>query len=507
MSRKRPDGTTRSARRRRVYGLLLTVGLMGAMACSVGARTASFSILFTGDVCGRMAPVWSQRGGLPGVYECIRRERETTPNTLLIDCGNFAYGSYDATVLRPEVLYRVMEPFRYDAWIPGWRDWQVGAAGMRRPPGNVPMLAANVFGRDAGLWSGGGYLRLMVDGLRVTLIGMTAPNTPLCYSSGLLDGALFEPVMESLGRLIPEVREGEPDIVVLVLDAGINGRQAGPGLAVQIARHFPEIDILLTRGEKESRRIGALYYAAASLDDQTVGRVAVQYDTVLRELLKAEADALSVPEIGRIYSTPAWIPEESWAAWRAACEEVVGVLTQAVTGTEGESGDSEAGRFMARAVAAALEADAVFYRAPIGRSLSAGPVAVRDLREAYPDYRTWGVLMLTPREIRVLLEDVLPERGTDKALFAYGLEYEEAGETGEAESLRLSFPEGDGTPHVRKRYRLAVPQDVLASSGGTYARIRALSEDPLTRRSASTVDIYTALVNYIRDFPGDRVHE
>ncbi len=481
--------------------------LMVCLASSAKARVASFSILYTGELCGRLGPSGVRRtGGLTAVSECIRRERERTPNTLLIDCGNFAYGSYDASVLRSEVLYAVMESLRYDAWIPGWRDWQGGADRMRHPVCKVPMLAANVFGRGNETPVFFGQMPFQVDGVRVTLIGMTSPNTPLCYPSGVLDGMFFDEVIEALGRMMPEVREGEPDMVVLVLDAGIFGEQAGPGLAVQIARHFPEIDILLTRGSKDARRIGALYYAAASLDDQTVGRVAIQYDTVLRELLRAESEVLAVPSVGKIYSAPTWISEESWKAWRSAREESFGILTQAVTGTEGKSGESEAGHFMARAVAAASEADAVFYRPPIGRSLSAGPVAMRDLAEAYPDETVWGLLMLTPEEIRQALEDVFRYQGSDKALVCYGLDFEKGGPEDSGDALRLTSGAG-GFLHPRKRHRVAVPLDVMASSGGVYTNMRTLAENPLTQRSSTTVDIYAALMKYIREAGGEPVHE
>ncbi|MDD2237846.1 MAG: hypothetical protein PHG65_11640, partial [Kiritimatiellae bacterium] len=150
---------------------------------------ASFSILYTGELCGRLGPFGLRRGGgLAAVSECIRRERERTPNTLLIDCGNFAFGSYDASVLRSEVLYGVMESLRYDAWIPGWRDWQGVADRKRLSSCNVPMLAANVFGCGVETPLFCGQRLFQVDGVRVTLIGMTSPNTPLCYPSGVLDG-------------------------------------------------------------------------------------------------------------------------------------------------------------------------------------------------------------------------------------------------------------------------------------------------------------------------------
>lgn len=131
---------------------------------------------------------------------------------------------------------------------------------------------------------------------------------------------------------------------------------------------------------------------------------------------------------------------------------------------------------------------------------------MRDLAEAYPDETVWGLLMLTPEEIRQAMEDTLRYRGSDKVLICYGVEFEKGEQDDSGGVLRLSS-ETDRFLHPRKRYRVAVPLDVMASSGGVYTNMRALAENPLTQRSTSTVDIYAALMKYIRDAGGEPDHE
>lgn len=481
-------------------GLVL---LASGLAVPGWGRTVSYSILYTGDVNGRMTPAGAHAvGGLTALGDCIDRERQNNPRTLLIDCGNFAYGSPDSRRLSDAALYGLMERLGYDAWVPGWRDWRRGAALLEQTPCAKPMLAANVRVRSG---NGGvcAPIERMVDGVRFVLIGMSAPNTPLCYPSGVLDDLVFEDTLTSLGRLMPAVRDCQPDVVVLALDSGILHEKGGPWMAQQIARNFPEIDVLLTSGKKNARQIGALYYAAAPLNGRNIGKVSLLYDTVRREVSQLESEVLVPTSDVELIEPPEWFPSKFWNDWKATGDEIVGALTQSVTNTEGESGESEAGRFMARAVRNALEADAVFFRWPVGRSLSAGPISRRDLIEAYPEDCAWGVLLLTPAEIRQALDEALSHRGTDKALGCYGLQWSDD-ETSDRQLTR-----DDGTVlHPRKRYRVAVSEDVMASYGGAYPVMRSLAENPLSRRSSSTVDNQDALIKYIHGLTGgDAGHE
>ena len=488
----------RNSRPNPVYsGLRKTALRIGLLFLAVGlavpgwGRTVSYSILYTGDINGRMTPAGVHAvGGLAALGDCIDRERQNNPRTLLIDCGNFAYGSPDARRLSDAALYGLMDRLGYDAWLPGWRDWRRGTALLEKTPCAKPMLAANVRFRSG---RGINYIptERTVDGVRFVLIGLAAPNTPLCYPSGVLDDLVFEDTLASLGQLMPAVRDCQPDVVVLALDSGIFHEKGGPWIAQQIARNFPEIDILLTSGKKNARQIGALYYAAAPLNGRSIGKVALLYDTVQREVTRVESEVL-VPAVDpESAEPPEWFPPESWKDWKAGADEIVGALTQSVTNTEGESGESEAGWFMARAVREALEADAVIFAWPVGRSLSAGPISRRDLAEAYPEDCAWGVLLLTPAEIRQALDEALSHRGTDKALGCYGLQWS----ADENSDRQITRDDGE-VLHPRKRYRVAVSDDVMASCGGAYPVMRSLAENPLTRRSSSSVDNQDALVKY-----------
>lgn len=479
------------------------IGLLPLLACLVlpsEARVLSFSILYTGDLRGHLASLTpGASGGLIGVSECIRLERVKNPNTILIDCGHFAADVPDTGAISRAALYAVMDRLQYNAWVPGCRDWRQGVALFENPSCATPMLAANVFlsGRKP---SPRRYAECVMDGIRFALIGMAAPNTPLCYFSGSLDGLVFDDPLETLGDIMPEVRDAEPDVVVLVLDAGMFDERAGPGLAAQIAKRFPEIDVLMTDAGKGARRIGALYYAPVELNDHRVGKVSLLYDTVQREVVQSTSDILIPPATAEL---PDGLSVQAWNAWESHYDEKVGVLTQALTGAEGESGESEAGRFMAHAVVDALEADGIFFRWPVGRSVSAGPVTRRDLAEAYPDDCLWGVLMLTPEEIRQAMDEVRMYQGSDKAMGSYGFRCS----ADENPEMRVTGEHGEPL-HPRKRYRIAVAQDVMASSGGVYPVFRTLAENPLTRRMSSTVDIYEAVIKYIHSASGgDTGHE
>ncbi|MCB1068884.1 MAG: bifunctional metallophosphatase/5'-nucleotidase [Kiritimatiellae bacterium] len=478
------------------------------------ARMVNLTLIHTTDLHGHLRPAQAydgrdNLGGMLRVSSRIRSLRATSPNPILVDCGDVFQGTPESLRTRGLIMADVMNRLGYDAWVVGNHefDWGLDALSEFITATQAPALGANLYTRE-GIESAlppiAPYTMLSREGIRIAVIGLTTPGIPSWSRPYLLGPTLVEHSVETLRTLMPRVKTEKPDLIFLLVHQGY--RPFGDDHANEVeAIHeaFPEIDVILgghTHQAIASQTLGSTVYAQAGYYGIWLGVMHLAYDTVAKKLVSVES---TLEEMGPD------IPDDPQLldAWGTLLSEVDQSMQEVLTRAEASLcpettawDQSPIQQLICAAIAEAVDTDFVLHGALSPACLEAGPVTEADVWNLIPYENTIGVAWLTLSEIQTLLAEVRAGKTSIHRHAPYGFTYtivdSASGET------YAGFQDAAGVPlHPRKRYRVAMNSYVLASGGTRYPQVRRLVDQPIARLTMTGVDTRDAVRQYLRQHP------
>lgn len=494
--------------------------------CLPGARSAPAAvdgdaaervrivIVHTTDLHGNILPTrdYDGRDGQGGLARCateIGRIRAENPHVVLLDIGDTFQGTPVSYLSRGEVMVRIMNRLRYDAWVWGNHefDWGWRAVISLGLASEAPLLNANLR-LDGSEWPAEirrkilPYMVLDIGGLRVAVIGLNTPGIPYWSRPRLLGGARIEDSIAALEHVLPRVHGERPDVIVLAVHQGF--RSYGDGIAGQIraiADRFPELDLILgghTHADQPEVVLNGVYYSQAAYWGTRLGVAEVVYDTGLQRVVSI--DCTTLPMDGSVPTDPAVVElvRSDLDRARAYEDEIVGIAAERL-GVDGwPDGPCPIFSLLASAVAEASGASIVVHGLlDPEQEIAAGPIRMGDLWRIVPYENTLGVLDVSGAQLREILEE--QARWIDSPRFnaPWGVDCVFAtGEEGpRVRSLRLA----DKTPVAPDgRYRVATHSYALAGAGERFPRLRALGFDPSTSCREDDRLTRDILADYVR---------
>lgn len=287
-------------------------------------RPATVRILFTSDLHCRTlpspdfdAPGMPRRrlGGWHGLVRTIDSLR--TGATVLVDCGDFAFGSPEGDSLDGRAAVRFLSQLRYDAAAIGARDLVAGlenleyiAAGAGFSLLGDPLLDV-ALNRRVPLFRP--FKVVQAGGLRLAVVGLIDPTTPEVYATEELRGLAVETPLIQIGRYLPLVRAESCDVGIVI-------GQITPADGRAIADSFPELAAVLCRAGAEptmlSVRDGGPVVAAGRFG-QRVGVLDIEFDRKSRSVVRAELQHANVlPQSTASDPMWAWVDELDRVEWR-----------------------------------------------------------------------------------------------------------------------------------------------------------------------------------------------
>jgi len=299
--------------------LLAAAGsLLLASAAPVLAADSTLTIIQLQDLHGNLLPhagviqnpdgserYVTQGGGVAKAKWLVDDIREQNPNNLLLAVGDSTQGSAETLFTVGDAIMPAMNAFGIDAFTPGNWDFGYGPAVYRNhfvtlcrtaPPGPLcPPLPANIRVM-ANAFDGPGVTRASFDtiainlyndatsaplppalhhtrihnpyklftkeGVKVAVIGITSsivPQQPDVFNIGLR----FTAGTEELPSIIEEVKSRGATVIIVQSELGLSQN-------VQIAREFPDIDVVLSAHTHELT-LGALLADAGAVTATTPG--------------------------------------------------------------------------------------------------------------------------------------------------------------------------------------------------------------------------------------------
>jgi 2',3'-cyclic-nucleotide 2'-phosphodiesterase (5'-nucleotidase family) len=215
------------------------------------------TILHTNDIHG-VFPTDEYRGtpeGMTYLASYIAAERAKNPNTLLLDAGDTFQGNAFAQYFRnatPNPIAGGMNLLEYDAFVIGNHEYNFGKTTFATMLGQLdfPILgSANV--DDDGTYgfindNVEDYINVDVDGLKVTIFGLTNPEVPIYELPSNIAGLTFYPATPTAASLVPQIQAAEdPDLLIALTHIGYDVYKGSYDKDKAIAEQVPGIDVIV----------------------------------------------------------------------------------------------------------------------------------------------------------------------------------------------------------------------------------------------------------------------
>ncbi|MDD4833119.1 MAG: 5'-nucleotidase C-terminal domain-containing protein [Lutispora sp.] len=242
--------------------MILSMLLPMTTVLAEDSNAKTITILGTSDLHGRIYP-WEyaagkadDKSGLAKIQTLVKQEKAANPNTLLIDCGDAVQGNL-ADLFNDQPVHPMVEAFNYmgyDAWTIGNHEFNFNLEFLNR---NVAafkgsVLVANIYKED-GTRVFEPYKVFEKDGIRVAVVGITAPHVPIWESSNpdRFKGMTFTDPVEEAKKAVKEL-EGKYDVLIGTFHLGDTAEKGATDGALPIAEAVPEFNAIFC-GHKHAK--------------------------------------------------------------------------------------------------------------------------------------------------------------------------------------------------------------------------------------------------------------
>lgn len=381
---------------------------------------------------------------------------------------------------RGEAVIELMNAVGYDAMTIGNHELDFGAEGLRALMGKAsfPILAANIRERDTGKLFAQPYTIRQLGPLRIGILGIAYPNTPLTTAQENVTRIEFDEATPVAQHFVPQMRKTGVDIIIVLSHLGL-------GSDIQLAEAVSGIDVIVG-GHSHNRmtkpkHVGNTLIVQAGAHGTDLGileltfngmrRTASIYRLITLNHAEIKPDPVIAARIDRL-TTPLQVSES----------EVIGkagdwlIRAQTLAGTETRKRDQESpvDSLFADIIREVAGADVVLLPGVgYGVAIPPGPITAEALKNLMPHESRVLIMEMNGAQLLEILEQSLENihsKDTAKKVGGMvqvsGLAFTyDAGRPCGARILKASV--SNKTVDTRARYRVAT-NSLLAQGGHGY---------------------------------------
>lgn len=203
-------------------------------------------ILHTNDRHGHIAPWQGWEGDLSGktiggfdrLAAVVMKMRKGAEHVMLLDAGDALSDTGLAMESRGEAVVQLMNALKYDAMTIGNHELDFGTERLRELIGKAgfPLLAANIMRR--GQLFAQPYVIRQFGPVRVGILGIAYPNTPLTTSPENVANLEFVSGFTAAQRFLPEMRGAGAQLIIVLSHLGL-------GADIRLAKSLQGIDVIV----------------------------------------------------------------------------------------------------------------------------------------------------------------------------------------------------------------------------------------------------------------------
>ncbi|HYR85328.1 MAG TPA: bifunctional UDP-sugar hydrolase/5'-nucleotidase [Terriglobia bacterium] len=434
-----------------VRKLLLCVLLIAG--CSAPHGPVHVVVMHTNDIHGQILPK-DGAGGLPQIATVIR---SANPD-LILDAGDMFTGTFLSDEFKGEPTIQAMNLIGYTSSTIGNHEFDYGqdALRMRLRDASFPVLSANL---ETPISEIKKYTVVTVKGIRFGIIGLTTENVKAKSHPKNMDGVTVVDIVESVKRILPEVRSASDFIICTVHLEDAEEKR--------FAEAFPEIRLMIGGHNHDALgpySLGQTLVAKTGVSGRNVGRVDLEFQE--RNLTKIEAKLIPVTNVP---ADPAIVKivEPFETRVRARMAEIVGEATGDLASSKKVESP------LANLVADAFREEgktqiAIENTGGIRARLTKGPVSWGAVFEVLPFANTLVTLRLTGAQLKKsFINGLKPEVGLP-AVSGVRIRFDRQKKG--AEQL-VSLTLSDGTPIEDEKFYSVTTHDFLIAGGDGYTEL------------------------------------
>ncbi|MCM8541558.1 MAG: bifunctional metallophosphatase/5'-nucleotidase [Lentisphaeraceae bacterium] len=441
-------------------------------------------------------------GGLLRVATLIKKHRKRLGDdkVLLLDSGDTIQGSISAIATGGEAVVDLVNHLKYDAWVLGNHELDFGVPRLYEllNKTTVPVLAGNFklikpYKKEFASWKI--YKR---NGAKICVIGMQASYLKEWFKGKLFEKYEVESAYDVIEKEMPSIRKEKPDMIILALHHGFLFKdKRGVNEVKQIARRFPEIDLILgghTHQAHPGRNVFGVYYSQAAYHCSHLGVIDALIDLEKQEVLKIES--VLEEASSKIEKDPQAV--DVYRKWRQRIKEFstksIKRLKEPILsrGTPGKSCATSS--LIAQSIIKESAADFAIHGRFSSYDLK-GDVTEYDLYKAIPYENFIYVLTVSEDQLLKIMDEQVKYISSRSFNGPEGFEVLHNKEKTKVEQLKL--------PIKKEFYKLAVNSRVAAGGGGRYLWLKSEIESGRIPVEEIEVNTRKAVSKYLGALEGD----
>ncbi|MDI6807580.1 MAG: 5'-nucleotidase C-terminal domain-containing protein [Candidatus Eisenbacteria bacterium] len=383
----------------------------------------TLSLLQTTDFHGSLLGGGTERstekpwGGAAVVARYIEKARERNPaGTFLFDCGDMWQGTPISNLSFGKPVVEYMNMAKYDASALGNHDfdWGIDTLRARIREQTFPMLAANVVEKKTRKIPSflKPYVILERGGLKVAVIGLATPETPVVTLPTNVASLDFTDPAKAVNDLVPQLRNMGAQVIVVLAHFG--GQQRGSGEITgeigDLAKAVSGVDAIFgghTHTFVAGQAAGIPVVIAAS-NGRAIGEILLTYD------LRKQKVVESFQRITKTYVEDISMPKGDNFVLRIAqnvaqYQERIGPLMERVVGSAENRlsrSDPSLANFVTDCMRGAVSADiAVTNSGGLRTDIEPGNITVGEVYELMPFDNTLVTMKLTGEQVKRFIEE------------------------------------------------------------------------------------------------------
>ena len=404
--------------------------LLHGAAAQVWAHSTTITVLHTNDIHGHLTPWIGWEGALSGrqiggldrmatAIKMVRREVGSA-HTLLLDAGDTLGDSMIADETQGKAVIDAMNQMGYTAMVIGNHepDFTAQILRARIRDAKFPIIAANIIDQASGALFTQPYVIKQVQGIKIGILGLAYPNTPLTTVKKNILGLTYLKAPEVARDYLPKMRQAGAQLIIVLSHYGLSADK-------KLAQQVPGIDVIVG-GHSHNRMTQALtengtLIVQAGAHGSDVGRLDLTLEQgkivgSTHRLLTIDSQHYAPdPAVARVI-------KKALTRHRATLTEAVGEAAgliqraQTLAGQEARKRDLEspADSLFADMIQEATQADVVFLPGiGYGTAILAGRISAADLRNLIPHHSKIITMTLSGQQISDILEQSLENTYTE----------------------------------------------------------------------------------------------
>ena len=366
------------------------------------ANQVDLKILYVNDFHGFAEPYKptgsdAPLGGIAYLAGAVDRARGKQPS-LLLAAGDMIQGNPWANLFRGKSTIDVMNAMRFDAMVVGNHEFDFGPKVLkeRMAQARFPVLGANVKGFPALK----PYVIKNLQGVRIAIIGVVTPETPVATHPRNVAGLTFSTPESAVKKYLPELKR-RADIIIVLSHCGFQAdRELAakvPGIDVIVGGHShtkilqPELvgQTIIVQAWEHAKALGVLNLRIK--DGKVTG-----FDGALQEISPATgAPNCQVQDIVARYERQV----------DSLLQRVIGETQVDLDGEHVRTGETNLGDFVADVMRQTAGAEAAIINGgSIRTGIAQGKITVKDIYAVLPFDNYLVAISLTGAQVKAALE-------------------------------------------------------------------------------------------------------